>query len=381
MLSSRKRKSEQNGTALSFFIAERQFMKSEQFFGKERCEIAERAIRKERWILAILAAALLAGCLISLTVGRYAIPLSHMPTLFKEFITGTVSEANRSEVTVLFVVRIPRILLAVLVGSSLAVSGAAYQGLFQNPMVSPDILGVSSGASVGAAIGLLLSFSSVWVHLLVFLFGTGAVLMVVILAKIIGRGNSRILIMVLAGSVISSIFSSFTSLIKYVADTDEQLPAITFCLMGSFSKSGNYKNVFIMLAVALIGTIPLLVMRWNLNAMSFGEEEAQSLGVSIKRTRNIIIFCSTLLTASSVCICGTVGWVGLIMPHITRLLIGPNYRGLLPASMLMGGLFMLVVDNVSRVIIPGELPIGILTSLIGAPLFIYLLFHGRKEWI
>lgn len=356
-------------------------MRNQRYGKHEWNNDMERTLWKERGILIGLAAALLLGCLLSLTVGRYAIPIGHIPVLFREYLTGTVCEENFAEATVLFVIRIPRIILSVLVGSALAVSGAAYQGLFQNPMVSPDILGVSSGASVGAAVGLLFGLSSGGVHVLAFAFGICAVLLVMVLAKVIGRGNSRILIMVLAGSVISSVFSSFTSLIKYIADTDEQLPAITFWLMGSFSKSGNYNNVMIMLIVMLAGSAPLFMMRWNLNALSFGEEEAASLGVSVRRTRNIIIFCSTLLTASSVCICGMVGWVGLIMPHITRLLIGPNYRGLLPASMLMGGLFMLVTDNVSRVIIPGELPIGILTSLIGAPLFIYLLFRGRKEWI
>lgn len=346
----------------------------------ERYMHVRKELQKERMILLLLAVLLLAASILSITVGRYAIPLDRILVLLRRAVTGTLQDGDRAEATVLFVIRIPRILLAILVGAALAISGAAYQGLFQNPMVSPDILGVSSGAGVGAALGLLLGLSSGWVHVLAFLFGTGAVFFVVVLARTIGKGNTRILIMVLAGSVISSIFSSFTSLMKYVADTDEQLPAITFWLMGSFTKSGNYKNVFIMLAVALAGTAPLLMMRWNINAMSFGEQEAQALGVNVRRTRGIIIFCSTLLTASSVCICGTIGWVGLIMPHITRFLVGPNYRGLLPASMLMGGLFLLVVDNVSRVIIPGELPIGILTSLLGAPLFIYLLFRGRKEW-
>lgn len=340
----------------------------------------DKEIRRERRILLVLTLVLILAALCSLTVGRYAIAPGRIPVVVREYITGNISEAQRAEATVLFVIRIPRILLAVLVGAALAASGASYQGLFQNPMVSPDILGVSSGASVGAALGLLLGLSSGWVHIMAFAAGTGAVLLVVALAKIMGRGNTRVLIMVLAGTVISSIFSSFTSLMKYVADTDEQLPAITFWLMGSFAKSGNHQNVMIMLAVTIVGAVPLLMMRWNINALSFGEEEAQSLGVNVKRTRGIIIFCSTLLTASSVCICGTIGWVGLIIPHITRFLVGPNYRGLLPVSMVVGGLFLLVVDNVSRVIIPGELPIGILTSLIGAPLFVYLLFCGRKEW-
>lgn len=337
-------------------------------------------LKRERIILGILIILLAVLLLISICVGRYGIPMQKLPVLFGEYLTGNIPKADESEITILFVIRIPRIVLSLLVGGSLAAAGAAYQGLFQNPMVSPDILGVSSGASVGAALALILGLASGFVHILAFAFGIGAVTLVVFLGKIIGRGNGRVLILVLSGTVISSIFSSFTSMIKYLADTDEKLPEITFWLMGSFAKSGNYSNVKIMLAAAVIGIVPLMIMRWNINALSFGEEEALSLGVNVKRTRNLIIFCSTLLTASSVCICGTIGWVGLIMPHITRFLVGPNYRALLPASALLGAVFLLVVDNVSRVIIPGELPIGILTSLIGAPLFIYLLFRGRKEW-
>jgi iron complex transport system permease protein len=345
-----------------------------------KTESGNQTLRRERVILLLLILLLLIVAVCSLTVGRYAVSPGRIPMLFYDWMTGNITQEERAEATVLFVIRIPRILLAIMVGGALAVSGAAYQGLFQNPMVSPDILGVSSGASVGAALGLLLGLGSGWVHLMAFAAGIGAVLMVVVLSGLMGRGNTRVLIMVLSGTVISSVFSSFTSLMKYVADTDEQLPAITFWLMGSFAKSGNNRNVLMMLAAMIVGTVPLMMMRWKINALSFGEEEAQSLGVNVKCTRAVIIFCSTLLTASSVCICGTIGWVGLIIPHITRFIVGPNYRALLPASMVTGGLFLLVVDNVARVIVPRELPIGILTSLIGAPLFVYLLFCGRKEW-
>lgn len=336
--------------------------------------------RKERFVLLVLGLLLVTAVLLSVCTGRYAVPVEKIPSLFWEYFTGNIKEADRTEITILFIVRIPRILLAILVGAALSISGAAYQGLFQNPMVSPDILGVSSGASVGAALALLMKMDSGMVHIMAFVFGISAVLLVVTLANVIGKAGNRILIMVLAGTVISSIYSAFTSLMKYVADPDEELPAITFWLMGSFAKSGNYQNVKILLVICVIAITLLMMVRWQINALSFGEEEAMSLGVNVKRTRNIIIICSTLLTASSVCICGTIGWVGLIMPHITRFLVGPNYRALFPTSMLMGALFLLIVDNVSRVIIPGELPIGILTSLIGAPLFIYLLFKGRKEW-
>jgi iron complex transport system permease protein len=321
--------------------------------------------------------ALLVG---SLSIGRYGIPIEHLGTLIWQYINGTVTNENKSAATVLFIIRIPRILLSVLVGAALSVSGAAYQGLFKNPMVSPDILGVTGGASTGAALGLLLSFSSLGVHMVSFLFGISAVMLVMLLTHVIGHGNEKLLIMVLCGTVISSIFSSFTALIKYFADTDDKLPAIVFWLMGSFARSGSYNNVLVMLISALVGIVPLMMLRWQINALTFGEEEAQSLGINTKKIRIIIILCATLLTASSVCLCGTIGWVGLIMPHVTRLIVGPNYRALLPTAILSGAVFMLIVDNVARMIISSEIPIGILTSLIGAPLFIYLLFKGRRDW-
>lgn len=340
-----------------------------------------RKTRREKGIILILGVCLVILIVSSVCVGRYSIEFNEIPNIIRQWITGDLDGESRKAVTVLFVIRIPRIFLALLTGAGLAASGAAYQGLFQNPMVSPDILGVSSGASVGAALALLLGFSSGMVHVTAFAFGIMAVVMVVMISHIATERSGQILIMVLSGTVISSVFSAFTSLIKYVADTDEKLPAITFWLMGSFAKSGSYLNVKIMLIVTIIGLTPLLALRWKINALSFGEDEASSLGVNVRSVRNIIIFSSTLLTASSVCICGMVGWVGLIMPHISRLLVGSNYGKMLPVTILSGAIFMLLVDNVSRVIIPGELPVGILTSLIGAPLFIYLLFSGRKEWI
>lgn len=343
--------------------------------------MAEREKDQERGIIFILMVVLLVLMIVSIGVGRYSIALNRIPNILYQGITGTLDEENRKALTVLTVIRIPRIILAMLAGAALSASGAAYQGLFQNPMVSPDILGVSSGASVGAALALLLDFPSAMVHVTAFLAGILAVCLVAMVSHVVTGGNRRILVMVLSGTVISSVFSALTSLIKYVADTDEKLPAITFWLMGSFAKSNSYMNVKIMLIVSILGLSPLLALRWNMNALSFGEDEASSLGVNVKRTRNLIIFSSTLLTASSICICGMVGWVGLIMPHISRLLAGANYGKMLPVSILSGAVFMLLVDNVSRVIIPGELPVGILTSLIGAPLFIYLLISGRKEWL
>jgi len=341
----------------------------------------ENSRRKERRILIALFIILIATMLVSLTIGRYGVPLDQIFDIFMQRITGReISEANTEANLVLFIIRIPRILLTIMVGAALSASGAAFQGVFKNPMVSPDILGVSSAAGAGAALAILIGVSSIGVNIVAFVFGIGAVLLVMLLAKAVGRGSNTLLVMVLSGVVVSSIFRAMTSLAKYIADADNKLPEITFWLMGSFAKSGSNRNVIIMLIALILGAVPLLALRWRMNVLSFGEEEAKAMGININRMRIVIVACSTLLTASSVCLCGSIEWVGLIMPHITRLIVGPNYRILLPAAMLGGSIFMLVVDNFCRAIIPGELPVGIITSLIGAPLFIYMLFKGRRDW-
>lgn len=329
----------------------------------------------------LLTVLLIIMIIVSLTFGRYGIPLDKILEVLGQQIRGQITAENVQVASVLFVIRIPRILLAAMAGAALAASGAAYQGMFRNPMVSPDILGVSSGAAVGAALGLLFEMPSALVHLISFLFGVAAVLLVMFLAKVIGKGSGTLVIMVLSGTVISSVFSSITSLIKYVADTEEKLPEITFWLMGSFARSSSYANMIMMGIGLLVGGGILMLLRWKINGMAFGEDEAKALGINTARVRMAVILSSTLLTAMTVCICGTIGWVGLIIPHISRLLVGPNYKSLMPISMLGGACFMLLVDNVARSIIPGELPISILTSMIGAPLFIYMLFKGRRDWL
>ncbi len=337
--------------------------------------------RKTRRVLFLLGILLLLAVFVSMTIGRYALQPQIILRVFMDRISGepldpALTEAN----AVIFAIRIPRILLSILVGAALSASGAAYQGLFKNPMVSPDILGVSSGASVGAIFGILLGLPTYLIHVQSFLFGMGAVIIVMTLARMVSRGSGTLLIMVLSGTVISSVFSALTSLIKYLAPADDKLPEITFWLMGSFAKAGSYRNVTIMGVVFILGAVPLFLLRWRMNVMSFGEEEARSMGVNVKAIRRIVILCATLLTASSVALCGVIGWVGLIVPHMARILVGPNYGVMMPVAMIGGGLFTLLVDNVCRTAVSGELPIGIVTAMIGAPLFIYLLFRRRRDW-
>lgn len=334
-----------------------------------------------RRLVVIALACLLVGIVFaSFMVGTYSMDPMQVIDTVRHWATGDVDASMRQSVTVLFTIRLPRVLLAVIIGAALSIAGAAYQGVFRNPMVSPDILGVSSAASVGVAIGLLLGWHTVAVHVVSFCFGIAAVLLVLAIAHAVGgRSGDTTIVMILTGVVIGSIGSALLSLIKYVADPDNILPAITYWLMGSFARANNSINIVVMGIVLLIGASALSFLSWKLNALTFGEEEARTLGINVKRTRIEIILASTLMTSASVCLCGAVGWVGLIIPHMVRMLIGPNYRLLLPVSMLAGACFMLVVDDAARLLVPGELPVGVLTALIGAPLFISLLFRSRNH--
>ena len=335
---------------------------------------------KENTVLLVLCLLLVGIVLGSLTVGRYSLPLDQLLEILKQrLFHGAVSAENQRSAVVLFVVRIPRILLAMMVGACISVAGASYQGLFRNPMISPDILGASSGAATGAVIALILDWSSYAVQLLSFTFGILAVCLVLFITKVMSKSSNSLLVMILTGTVVSSIFQGITSLMKYVADTSEKLPAITYWLLGSFARTSNSRDIFTLFVVMLIGMTPLFFLRYRLNVLSFGDEEARSLGVNVQQTRYIIMSCATLMTAASVSMCGIISWIGLIIPHICRMLVGPNYRALLKTSIVMGGLFMVMVDNFARVILPGEIPIGVLTSLIGAPLFLSMLYRERRS--
>lgn len=339
-------------------------------------------IRAREWAVGVgLAVVLVVLVATSLTVGTYDLTLTDIAEVIGSKLGLVPAPSNEKAVTVLAVIRLPRVLIAALAGAALAVSGAAYQGIFKNPMVSPDILGVSAGAGAGAALALLLGLSSLAVHAFSFAFGVAAVLVVMAIAGSFGKSGNAIVVMILAGTVVASVFTAVTSLLKYVADPDDTLPQITYWLMGSFARSGNESNVWAMVGALVVGGGVLMAARWRINVMSFGDDEARAMGVNVRRTRAVIIAAATLLTSITVCMCGTVGWVGLIIPHIMRLVTGPNYRSLVPLSMLAGSCFMVVVDDIARIAVPGELPISVLTALIGAPLFLFLLARGRKEWL
>lgn len=276
---------------------------------------------------------------------------------------------------VLFQIRIPRIVLAGLVGTGLSLSGAAMQGTFQNPLVSPDLLGVCAGSGFGAALGILLfPEHPLLMNLLSFSMGIGSVLLVFFMAH--KKSQGQMLSLVLSGIIVSSIFNALVSLIKYTADTSEKLPAITFFLMGSFANAAPAQIKIAALPIVL-GCLGLLLLRWKINLLSLGDEDAATLGIDPRRTRWAIILLATLITAACVTISGVIGWIGLVIPHIARKLVGVNHGRLLPASALLGAAFMILADSMARNLTAAEIPIGILTALIGAPFFAVIYHHTK----
>ena len=309
----------------------------------------------------------------SIMLGRYYVdPSSLVKILLSPFLNIERTWDAAAE-TVVLVNRLPRITAAALIGAALPVAGASFQGMFRNPMVSPDILGASSGAGFGAALGILLGVSYIFVSAISFIVGLAAVFTSYALSRT-SRINST-LSMVLAGMMTSSVFSSATSLIKLVADTDEVLPAITYWLMGSISSIRQ--NDLLFLAVPVIGGLCVtMLLSWRMNLLTLGDEEAASMGINVTLLRTIVVLCATLMTAASVAVSGLIGWVGLVIPHFARLIFGYDFRKLIPASAILGATFLIVVDDVARLMSTREIPIGILTSFIGAPVFIWLILTG-----
>lgn len=332
-----------------------------------------------RMILIILSAILLLLMLVSFMLGRYRISAVDVLASLCSMLTGSEAGINEVTISVINNIRFPRIVACVLTGAALSVSGASYQGIFQNPMVSPDVLGATAGAGFGAALGILLSLPGIGIQLLSFLFGLLAVGTSYFISKLLKQRENVTLVLVLTGMMMASLFSAFVSALKYVADPYSKLPEITFWLMGSFS-STTMQDLGIIIIPVTVGLALLMRIRWRLNVLVFGDGEASAMGINTKRLRFLVIMCATVLTASVVSVSGQVGWIGLVIPHFSRMVVGPNYRQLLPASFLIGGIFLLIVDNASRLLFPVEIPLGILTAIIGAPCFIVLLLRGKRGW-
>ena len=306
--------------------------------------------------------------IISMGIGRMHIsPVEVLQSTFQKF--GYDFVVNPQTEVVLWTIRFPRILLALLVGAGLSVAGCAFQSLFSNPLATPDTLGVASGASFGAALGILLGFSLIGIQFCALLLGIFAVFLTYISGT--GKGNSMNTI-VLAGIMIGSLFSALVSFVKFVADAETQLPAITYWLMGSLS-SASYNTLLLGAPFIIVGIVVLYLLRWRLNILMLSDDEAKSSGTNIKLLRTITIIAATMVTGSCVSMCGQVGWVGLIIPHMCRMKFGNNHIALVPASISIGAIFMVIVDTIARSLVATEIPISILTAIIGAPFFITLM--------
>ena len=327
-------------------------------------------------VITLLIVGLLLTFVGSVVLGRYPISFKEMVGIIASQFMEIEPYWSKVQASLFLNHRLPRILLAMLVGCCLATAGASYQGVFQNPMAAPDILGASTGAAFGAALAILLDASSSMIMVSAFAFSMGTVMLVIYVGN--RAKGKRVLGLILAGIMIGSLVSSGTSFIKLVADPDDQLPAITYWLMGSLNGT-EPADVWFALVPMCIGLIPLFLLRWRVNILTLGDDEAQTMGVNAKRLRVVVILCATLITAASVAVSGVIGWVGLVIPHLARRLVGNNYKYLMPASMLFGAIFLLLVDDVSRNLFATEIPIGILTSFIGAPFFIYLITRDGEQ--
>ncbi len=328
-------------------------------------------------IIAVMAAVVVALAAASLLLGRFPItPMDAAAMLANQVAPDLVEQTwTNQQASIFFNVRAPRIVLALLVGCCLSAAGAAFQGTFQNPLVSPDLLGASQGAALGAAIAILMGLSSLQISMWAFVFSLITVALVVFISMH-ARGNP-ITVVILAGVMVSSLFSAGVSYTKLVADPNDTLPAITYWLMGSLT-GAKFADIQLVSVPMAVGLVILFALRWRINILTMGDDEAATMGVNARLVRLLVMVAATLVTASSVAVSGMIGWVGLVIPHLCRMLVGCDYRKLLPASMVMGAGFLLLVDDIARVATTMEIPIGILTAFVGAPFFLYLITKGRK---
>ena len=331
------------------------------------------------WVAAAIMFAALAGLvLVAFSVGRFPVAAGDLASVLWAGLTGREHGLDPTIETVVLKIRGPRVAAALLIGAALAAAGAAYQNMFRNPLVSPDILGVSAGAAVGAVLGIFLSLNMIMIQSLAFAFGLGAVGLVYVTANAV-RGHDPLLVLVLAGVVVGSLLGACVALMKYLADPYNQLPAITFWLLGSLA-SASPEDVWSALPLMLLGLVPMWLLRWRINLLALEDEEARALGVETGRIRFIVIAAATLMTSAAVAISGVIGWIGLIIPHFARMLVGPDFSRLLPVSVLLGAAFLLGVDTLARTVARIEIPLGVLTAFVGTPLFLWQLAAARRGW-
>jgi iron complex transport system permease protein len=320
---------------------------------------------------------LIALALIAFALGRFAISPGDLLTVVWARLSGAPQSLPTTYDAVIFQIRGPRVLAAIVIGATLAASGAVYQNMFRNPLVSPDILGVSAGAALGAVLAIFLSLPILAIQGFAFAGGLVAVAMVYFIGNAV-RGHDPILSLILTGVVVGTLLGSGLALVKYLADPYNQLPAMTFWLLGSLSAISP-GDLWIAVPLMALGLVPIYLLRWRMNVLSLSDDEARALGVNVSRLRLVIVTCATLITAAAVAISGIIGWIGLLIPHAARMLVGPGFARLLPLSMLLGASYLLAVDTLARTMASIEVPPGVLTALIGTPLFLWLLAatHAR----
>lgn len=336
---------------------------------------SENAAWRSHFFIPICLLAVLV-CLGALCIGRYGIGLMDAVRILLSRVLPIEQTWTNTMENVIFQIRLPRMLVAVLVGGALSLSGSVYQGIFKNPLVSPDLLGVSSGACVGAALAILLGIGGTGIQLMALCTGMLAVLMTTSLPRLLK--NRSTMVLVLSGIIVSGFMGAAMGILKFVADPQTQLAEITYWMMGSIA-GATMQDVYSVLPAMAISTIVLLRMRWRVNLLSLGDGEAKTLGINIRAVRGVMVLCSTVLTACAVCISGTIGWVGLVVPHLSRMLTGPNNTQAMPVSLIMGATFMVAVDTMARTITVAELPLSIVTGFIGAPLYAWMLTKQRMR--
>ncbi|MCQ2752022.1 MAG: iron ABC transporter permease [Coriobacteriales bacterium] len=337
--------------------------------------VGQSSAKRYRGVITVLIVIMIAFALIALSIGHYSYnPLDVLKAL-GSVITGSEPE-DAGMVMVVMNIRLPRLIAALFVGGALSLAGSAYQGVFRNPLVSPDLLGVSSGATVGAAIAILLGLGMLAQQGMAFAVGLLAVFISISIPKLV-RNNSN-LMLVLAGIITSGFMASLCSTLKFIADEDTELSAIVFWQMGSLTTAKS-ADLWMILPFIVVCSVVLIALSWRLNILSFGEVEAQSLGMNVKRLRFVIIVCASCLTAATICVSGTVSWVGLVIPHLARLLVGSDHRFQMPTAFVLGATFMLFIDTLSRTITTVDIPLSILTGLIGAPFYAWLLYKQRAS--
>ncbi len=337
--------------------------------------LKENKNNKKHVIIYLLIIMTLSVFIISLGLGRHSIPIIQTTKILLSKVIPIDATWTNKMSNIILNIRLPRVLGAALVGAALALSGATYQGMFKNPLVSPDLLGVSAGACVGASIAILNNYGIFGIQALALVTGLVSVLITTTIPKLF-RNNTNIML-VLSGVIVSGFMGSIQGIIKYIADPEDQLASIIYWTMGSLS-SVKISDIKIIAPAMILAATVLLLLRWRLNLLSLGDNEAKSLGMNIKQIRRLTILCSTVLTACAVSISGAIGWVGLIIPHLGRLLVGQDNKYLLPSSLFIGASFMIIVDTFARNLSNSEIPLSILTGLIGTPIFVWLLSRQRR---